>query len=134
MNAAMIDAVRKPKQHKLKTWPVYFDASWRKLKPFELRVNDRDFRVNDTLTLQEFEPCEHCRARGVVRDGSMPDASSADDDVCPKCKGKKGKYLGREVAARVTYILLAREYLGLEMGHCILGLKFLGKRDKRRKK
>lgn len=120
---------RKPMQHKLKTWPIYFDALWRKLKPFEVRLNDRLFQVNDTLLLQEFEPCEYCKAMGVVRDGSIPDASSADDETCPKCAGKKGKYLGREVSARVSYVL-QHGAAGVVSGYCVLGLKFLGKRKK----
>ncbi len=131
MNAAMVDAVRKPIQHKLKTWPVYFDALWRKLKLFELRKNDRDYRVNDTLLLQEFEPCLRCDAHGEIGHRE-PDETWYS--TCESCKGKKGKYLGREVAARIMYITLPRKYFGLEDGHCILGIKILGKRDKRRKK
>lgn len=42
--------------HELKTWPVYFDATWRGLKDFEVRVDDRDYTPGDYLVLREFEP------------------------------------------------------------------------------
>lgn len=44
------------KTHVLKTWPEPFEAVLSGLKNFELRVNDRDFRVGDILCLQEFDP------------------------------------------------------------------------------
>lgn len=42
--------------HQLKTWPEYFQASWDGLKPWELRKDDRTFRVGDELHLREFDP------------------------------------------------------------------------------
>jgi hypothetical protein len=45
-----------PKTHHLKTWPQYFKAVEAGLKTFEIRVNDRSYRVNDVLVLQEWNP------------------------------------------------------------------------------
>lgn len=45
-----------PKEHELKTWPEYFDAIVKGRKLFEVRKNDRDFRVGDYLRLCEYDP------------------------------------------------------------------------------
>lgn len=42
--------------HELKTWTQYFRAILSGEKTFELRKNDRDFRVGDVLVLREFDP------------------------------------------------------------------------------
>jgi len=42
--------------HKLKTWPVYFDAIWDGLKSFEVRKDDRNFKEGDILFLEEYDP------------------------------------------------------------------------------
>lgn len=43
------------KVHKLKTWPIYFEAVQRREKTAELRLNDRDFQVGDFLYLLEYD-------------------------------------------------------------------------------
>jgi hypothetical protein len=43
-------------EHHLKTWPVYFQPIWDGRKPFELRKNDRDYKIGDTLILEEYHP------------------------------------------------------------------------------
>ena len=48
------------KTHYLKTWPEFFQAMKSGKKTFELRKNDRDYEVGDTLVLQEYEPIEGC--------------------------------------------------------------------------
>lgn len=48
---------RYPVSHALKCWPVYFvELADGMMKPFEIRRNDRDFRVNDWLELHEWNP------------------------------------------------------------------------------
>ena len=42
--------------HHLKTYPQYFIAVIKETKTFEVRKNDRDYKVNDVLFLEEFEP------------------------------------------------------------------------------
>jgi hypothetical protein len=42
--------------HYLKTWPEYFRSIKAGYKKAELRRNDRDYKVNDTLCLQEYDP------------------------------------------------------------------------------
>lgn len=42
-------------KHELKTKPKFFKESWDENKLFEIRQNDRDFHVNDWITLREFD-------------------------------------------------------------------------------
>ena len=44
--------------HKLKLWPEYFDVVIKGIKTFEIRKNDRDYKVGDVLLLQEYIPSE----------------------------------------------------------------------------
>lgn len=62
--------------HELKTWPEYFRATLSGLKKFEIRKNDRKFKVGDTLILFEFDP-----------------------------KERKRKYTGRHIRCKIIYLL-----------------------------
>lgn len=42
--------------HALKTYPEYFKAIESGDKTFELRKDDRPFKVGDTILLQEYDP------------------------------------------------------------------------------
>lgn len=42
--------------HNLKISPMYFSCVKNGSKPFEVRRNDRNFTVGDTLVLREYEP------------------------------------------------------------------------------
>lgn len=44
------------KAHILKCVNPYFQLTWEGKKPFELRVNDRDYEVGDILHLREWYP------------------------------------------------------------------------------
>lgn len=43
------------KTHDLKVDPIYFMSLYDGRKPFELRKNDRDYKVGDWLHLMEFD-------------------------------------------------------------------------------
>ncbi|WP_238886481.1 DUF3850 domain-containing protein [Clostridium sp. YIM B02551] len=45
--------------HMLKTLPKYFDAAEKGEKPFEVRKDDRNFKVGDTLILEKYENGEY---------------------------------------------------------------------------
>lgn len=40
--------------HALKTWPVHFEAIESGIKNYEIRKDDRPFKVGETLLLQEW--------------------------------------------------------------------------------
>jgi len=42
--------------HELKAWPQYFDALLTGEKTFEVRKNDRNFQVGDTLRIRDWNP------------------------------------------------------------------------------
>lgn len=44
------------KWHELKIWPEYYGAVVCGVKTFEVRVNDRDFKMCDTVLLREWHP------------------------------------------------------------------------------
>lgn len=44
-----------PRIHEIKCLPKYFKETERGLKNFELRLNDRDYRVGDLLAMNEYD-------------------------------------------------------------------------------
>ena len=84
------------KRHNLKILPQYFEAQVDGLKSFELRKNDRKFKVGDEIKLNEI-------------------SSKIGDNYKPT---------GRACLVLITYILHSdhgNEFEGLEPGYCILG-------------
>lgn len=43
-------------KHRLKIWPNYYNAVTSGLKTFEVRIDDRDYKVGDILELEEWDP------------------------------------------------------------------------------
>lgn len=78
-------APRPRKQHELKCWPQFFQATREGTKRFELRRNDRDFRVGDELLLKEWDP--------------KAEYGSPADNTEPV------GYTGREIKVRVDWIM-----------------------------
>jgi hypothetical protein len=52
-------------KHELKAWPEYFDAVFERRKPFEVRKNDRDFKVGDIIVLRRFDPDKNKYTGGI---------------------------------------------------------------------
>ena len=57
---------REPLIHLLKCHPPFFGAVKVDLKPFELRLHDRDVRPNDWLELQEWDPTTQRHTGGWI--------------------------------------------------------------------
>ncbi|MCK1466886.1 DUF3850 domain-containing protein [Bradyrhizobium sp. CW10] len=65
---------RTPFEHKVKSWPSFFEATLSGVKTHEVRrLTDRDYQVGDRLLLQEYDPSTET-------------------------------YSGRELAVRITYV------------------------------
>jgi hypothetical protein len=72
-------AARGPIEHKVKSWPRFFDAILSGAKAYEVRrLTDRDYQVGDRLRLQEFDPASET-------------------------------YTGRELLVRITFLTSAEE-------------------------
>ena len=82
--------------HELKILPEYFEAVATYKKTFEIRKNDRGFKVGDKLIFREWQPND-------------------DQFINPG-------YTGREVIRWVSYILYDWQ-AGLKDGYCIMALK-----------
>ena len=82
--------------HELKTWPAPFAAVKEGCKKFELRKNDRNFKVGDTLVLREWIPQSYSTLEGY--------------------------YTDRSVTVRVTYICEAGSW-GLPPNLCVLSIE-----------
>lgn len=86
--------------HELKIYPTYFSAIKDGRKKFELRLNDRFYKVGDQLLLREFVP-----------EGYHDDTPAQDE------------YSGRILHRKITYVLKGNNVMGLQPGYVILGLK-----------
>lgn len=86
--------------HRVKSWPIFFEAALAGDKTHDLRrCDDRNFRVGDTLFLCEYDP-------------------------------KTELYTGRELAMRITYITSADSPCALsdralDKSFCILSIQKL---------
>ena len=87
--------------HELKLSTKYFKDVENGLKTFELRKNDRNFKVDDTLILKEYY---------------QGDTDYKDGIYTPP------HYTNNQIVKKVVYILQGGQY-GLEKGYVILGIQ-----------
>ncbi len=52
--------------HELKCWPQYFAALFDGRKRFEIRENDRNFKIGDSLILKEYDPANGTYSGRVI--------------------------------------------------------------------
>lgn len=83
--------------HKLKLLPDYFDAVDNGIKTFEIRKNDREYKVGDTLHLYEIYPEKEEFSR-------LPETRTCD--------------------VAVTYILTHEDFPdGIPEDYCVMGIR-----------
>jgi hypothetical protein len=74
-------------EHRLKTWPLFFADVSTGAKTFDIRKDDRNFQVGDTLLFLEFDPEHYVK-----------------------------KYTGREIRVIVNYIVSLDDIPGMQKG------------------
>jgi hypothetical protein len=82
--------------HDLKTWTEYFQQVWDGRKSFEVRKNDRGYKVGDFLNLMEY----------------FPELSE---------KGSKEVFSDRWIHCRIDYILYGGVF-GIEQGYVVMSI------------
>jgi hypothetical protein len=92
--------------HFLKSWPEYFQPLADRIKSFEVRRHDRGFNSGERVVFGEFIPCKECGPKSV--------------HLCLACLGDGGRFTGRQVVARIGYVL--RNFHGLAPGFCAFSL------------
>lgn len=83
--------------HELKTWSEYYNQIFMGHKTFEVRKNDRNFIIGDTLILIE---------------GDL-DLTNSDNPFIPT---------GRTLARRVTSILYGGQF-GIQFGYVVMSIQ-----------
>lgn len=83
-----------PTVHELKTWEEYFQAILDGLKMFEIRQNDRGFKIGDRLRLREYDPTQDYYT---------------------------GRELTREIM--YIFLPSRKAPNGIKRGYCVLGIK-----------
>lgn len=81
--------------HELKVWPPYYQDVQDNRKAFEIRRNDRDFKVGDICLMREYRPATH---------------------------GFPGSFTGRSVRREIIYVLPDGEF-GVLHGFVVLGIR-----------
>ena len=82
--------------HELKIWPEFFKWVRNGRMLFQLRRNDRDFKVGDQLLLREWDPTTKVVA-------AVPDGEGGTC-IFP-CEPEPQGSTGREILVRVDYIM-----------------------------
>ena len=86
--------------HRLKVHPSAFKATLAGLKPWEYRLNDRDYMVGDHLRLEEWDPGE--------RNEDSPSGATPEGD-----------YTGAAYTVLVTHVVHGTQF-SIPAGYCVL--------------
>ena len=101
MNNIITIPLNTTKLHELKCDPKYFSLLKSHKKKFEVRLNDRNFRVGDELLLKEFVPKGYYGVRK-----------------------NENKFTGRILHRRIDYILEGGQF-GIEKDYVVMSLSLI---------
>lgn len=88
------------KIHTLKTWPEFFGDIAAGRKTFELRKDDRGFRVGDTLELREYDPKTDAYSGRMVFRGVEHILEHRPEAGCAATLGLRPGYVIMSLSAR----------------------------------
>lgn len=86
--------------HEVKCWPKFYDHIESGEKTFEVRKNDRDYKIGDLLVIREW----------VEPENEHPTLA------------KGPRYTGKMLSSVITYILTSKDFQGIKKGYAVLGL------------
>ena len=100
-------------KHILKTWPQFFEKVLSGDKTFEIRENDRSFKVNDELVLKEWEPDkEKFTGREVTKTVTYMTTFAQNQNYVVMALGSKDLTLAMNVALGALYEIKSRNIPG----------------------
>jgi hypothetical protein len=74
--------------HELKIWPEYFKEVFNGNKTFEIRKNDRDYKIGDWLKLMEYKPNKGYTGNEIFRKITyITDYAQKDNYIVMAIKG-----------------------------------------------
>ncbi len=100
--------------HILKCWPGFFDAVDSGDKTFEVRLDDRGFKVGDRLTLRRWQPCSEIKDGGHYVQRNDLHANVREDGTW------SAKPTIAEIRVLITYKMPGGRF-GLAPEFCVLG-------------
>ncbi len=115
---------RPPIEHEVKTWPPYFQESYIGRKNFEVRLNDRDYRVMDILRQREWRPDVYAQERRRLMGEGHSKAGA-------EALAEETAYTGRYCRRLIGYILYSGDpavvdmeaaHAGVARGHIVMSL------------
>lgn len=97
-----VDIPTLSKIHRLKIFEKWFDQAKKGIKPYELRFNDRDYSVGDTVIMTP---------RYEAQDRMLNECNKMNDSV-------------ESITGIITNVVNFYDVTGLEYGYCILSIDY----------
>lgn len=109
---------KEPKTHVLKTINPFFYLAWHGFKPFDVRKNDRDFKVGDKIVLQQTWKLTET---GEIDNNVLEDYQEIIEDM--------KKLDGHSIEGIITCIYTSSEFIPLPKDYVILTYREIGRKN-----